>query len=93
MEDNTKIKVIISGRVQGVFYRAHTKDEADRLDIKGYVKNLPNGCVEAVFQGQAKAVSQMTDWCRKGPGAARVDHVLAEKIKKLSEYKDFEIRY
>lgn len=93
MPEKTQIKVIVKGRVQGVFFRAHTKDTADRLGIKGYVKNLPNGSVEAVFEGEQIVVTQMMEWCYKGPAAAKVDHVLSEKTAILSNFKTFEIRY
>ncbi|RLC20093.1 MAG: DNA polymerase IV, partial [Deltaproteobacteria bacterium] len=59
MPNMIQIKVIVKGRVQGVFYRAHTQKQADRLGVKGYVKNLPDGSVEAVFEGDPKSVSQM----------------------------------
>ena len=93
MLNKTQVKVIISGRVQGVFYRARTKNTADRLGIKGYVKNLPNGSVEAVFQGEQPTVTQMIEWCHKGPAASKVDHVQAKETKILSNFETFEIRY
>ncbi|MBU8848027.1 MAG: acylphosphatase [Desulfobacterales bacterium] len=93
MAGKTQIKVIVSGRVQGVFYRVHTKDTADRLGIKGYVKNLADGSVEAVFQGEQPVVTQMIEWCHKGPAAAKVEHVLAEKAESASNFETFEIRY
>ncbi|WP_291459587.1 acylphosphatase [Desulfobacula sp.] len=93
MPNKTQIKVIVSGRVQGVFYRAETKNTADRLDVKGYVKNLPNGSVEAVFEGDGPAVTQMMEWCHKGPPAAKVEHVLAEKAEVSSNFESFEIKY
>jgi len=93
MTTKTQIKVIVSGRVQGVFYRAKTKNTADRLGVKGYVKNLPDGSVEAVFEGEHLVVSQMIEWCRKGPAAAKVEHVLTEKAETLSKFSSFEIRY
>lgn len=63
----------ISGKVQGVTYRASTRAQAERLGtIKGWVKNLPDGRVEAVFQGPEKEVLELLAWCRKGPPLARV---------------------
>ncbi|WP_300462783.1 acylphosphatase [Desulfobacula sp.] len=93
MTNNIQLKVTITGRVQGVYYRAETKHTADRLGVKGYVKNLSNGSVEAVFEGDAETVRQMTDWCRKGPAAAVVEQVQAETADALSNFKTFEIRY
>ena len=93
MTNKTQIKVIIKGLVQGVFYRVHTKNTADRLGIKGYVKNLANGSVEAVFEGDPPVVDQMIDWCHKGPEMSRVDHVKTQEIKPPTNFKIFEIRY
>jgi acylphosphatase len=93
MTNKTQIKVVIKGLVQGVFYRVHTKNTADKLGIKGYVRNLANGSVEAVFEGDQPVVDQMIDWCHKGPEMSRVDHVQTQEIKTLSDFKIFEIRY
>lgn len=93
MADKIQIKVIIKGRVQGVFFRARTKDTADKLGIKGYVKNLPDGSVEAVIEGYNPVVTQMLDWCNKGPAAARVENVRVEPIDVLSNFETFMIRY
>ena len=93
MTNKTQVKVVISGKVQGVFYRVHTKHAADGLGIKGYVKNLANGSVEAVFEGDQPVVDQMIDWCHKGPEMSRVDHVQTQEIKPLTCFKIFEIKY
>ena len=93
MPDKIQIKVVVKGRVQGVFFRVETKNTADRLGLNGYVKNLSNGSVEAVFEGDQQAVTQMVEWCHKGPAAAKVDHALAEKTEASSNFETFEIRY
>jgi len=93
MPETIQIKVIVKGRVQGVFYRAHTQRQADRLGVKGYVKNLPDRSVEAVFKGDPQSVSQMVKWCHKGPAASNVEDVLTQNQKDLSNFKNFEIRY
>ena len=67
--------VFISGRVQGVWFRASTKDRADELSLRGWVRNLPDGKVEAVFEGDDRAVEEMVEWCRHGPPMARVDGI------------------
>jgi acylphosphatase len=74
------VRVIISGRVQGVFFRASCARLAEDLGISGWVRNLPQGQLEAVFQGPDAAVDEMLAWCRHGPPDARVDglDVLAE---------------
>ena len=64
--------VIVTGRVQGVWFRDSMRREAERLGLAGWVRNLPDGNVEAVFEGAADAVEQLTDWCYHGPPGARV---------------------
>jgi acylphosphatase len=70
-----KVHVYISGRVQGVFFRAETQRTAVTLNLTGWVSNMETGGVEAIFEGEDKAVDQMLAWCRSGPPAARVDHL------------------
>jgi acylphosphatase len=67
-----RLRVVISGRVQGVWYRGWTVDEARARGLDGWVRNRRDGCVEAVFQGSAAAVAEMVVACRKGPPMARV---------------------
>ena len=93
MLNQIQVKAIISGRVQGVFYRAETKKAADKFGIQGYVKNMPNGTVEAVFEGDNLIVNKMLDWCNEGPPASRVENVLSEKIEGLSNFEEFLIKY
>lgn len=70
--------MLVSGRVQGVFYRAETDQTAHKLEIHGWVRNLPDGRVEAVFEGPQDAVEAMIDWCHQGSRAARVSNVKVE---------------
>ena len=65
----------ISGRVQGVYYRASAAAKAAELGVNGWVKNTENGAVEATVNGSSEAVEKFIDWCRTGPGGARVDNV------------------
>jgi acylphosphatase len=67
--------VFIKGFVQGVNFRNATKQEADQLGIVGWVKNLEDGRVEAVFEGTPDAIQRMIEWCKRGPPAARVDEL------------------
>ena len=69
------VRVRISGRVQGVFFRASCARLADELGLSGWVRNRPDGDLEAVFQGPGSAVEDMVAWCREGPPHARVDAV------------------
>jgi acylphosphatase len=70
-----RVRVTVSGRVQGVFYRASCARLARERGLAGSVRNRPDGRVEAVFEGADDVVDQMVDWCRRGPDHARVDAV------------------
>ena len=85
--------VIISGRVQGVAFRAFTKKKADSLGLVGWVKNITQGRVEAVYEGDEASVLAMTDWCRHGPILARVDKMEQYEETVTGEYYDFQILY
>ncbi len=84
--------VIISGRVQGVNFRAATQRYVQPLGIEGFVRNLPDGRVEAVFEGDDASVQQAIDWCHTGPPAAHVDRVDVDWQAPTSEFSGFAIR-
>lgn len=67
--------VVVRGSVQGVFFRAETRDRARSLGLAGWVRNASDGTVEAAFEGDAERVGSMVEWCRRGPSGARVDDV------------------
>ncbi len=67
--------VWITGRVQGVFFRAYTRDAAQLIGVTGWVRNLPDGRVEAVFEGEADKVERMIEWCYEGSPLGRVHRV------------------
>lgn len=71
----TRARVRVRGSVQGVFFRAETRDRARSLLLAGWVRNLPDGTVEAVFEGERERVQSMVDWCGRGPAGARVEDV------------------
>jgi acylphosphatase len=73
-----RARVTIRGRVQGVFFRAETRDRARSLDLAGWVRNVPDGTVEAVFEGDRDRIGSMLAWCRHGPALAEVDDVDVE---------------
>ncbi len=79
--DRIARKVVVSGRVQGVFFRDSTRREAQRLGIVGWVRNRPDGRVEAFFEGLADAVEQLVRWCSEGPRHADVDDVSVAKVE------------
>jgi len=86
-------KFVISGRVQGVCFRANTVRFVMKtdLDIRGYVKNLSNGDVEVLAQGDSKNLEILHDWLKKGPPMAKVVSVKVVKIDSFCDYDDFKI--
>jgi acylphosphatase len=83
--------VWISGRVQGVFFRANTWKQARSLDVFGWVRNLPDGRVETVFEGEDRATEAMLKWSRTGSPPARVDSVEIAAEAATGEFTGFEI--
>jgi acylphosphatase len=81
-------RVLVSGRVQGVFYRDTCRRLATRLGVSGWVRNLPDGRVEAVFEGPSEQVRRLVEWSRQGPESAVVDEVTvhAERPEGLSAF-------
>jgi acylphosphatase len=92
MADLIARHLIVTGRVQGVFFRLETRRAAERLGVKGWVRNLPDGAVEALLEGDRQAVEALIDWCRQGPPRARVDAVQVEPRAFEGRFKTFEIR-
>lgn len=74
-----RMHIFVSGRVQGVFFRSSTKDMAQELGLTGWVRNLGDGRVEAVFEGEQGGVEKMIQWCRRGPEYARVDNIEVDR--------------
>jgi acylphosphatase len=90
--DAQRAHVVISGRVQGVGFRYTASDEARRMGLSGWVRNLDSGQVEAVFEGPRLAVEQMVQWCRTGPPGAWVSGVSIVWDEPLEDLATFEIR-
>ena len=88
-----RVHVFISGKVQGVWYRATTKEIAEQLGIKGWVKNTLDGKVEAIFEGNQNNIDEMIKWCKKGPKLADVADVNIRPEEISEEFEDFEIIY
>ena len=70
-----RANVVVRGSVQGVFFRAETRDRARSLGLAGWVRNAPDGTVVAAFEGEDERVESILEWCRRGPAGARVDEV------------------
>lgn len=87
------IHCVVSGLVQGVFYRSNTEKEANKLGLTGWVKNLSNGDVEAVINGDEEKVDAMLEWMYQGPTMARVDNIAVTRVNPEENYSSFSVRY
>jgi acylphosphatase len=96
MDDKPKklrAHVRIEGRVQGVFFRASTRDKARRAGVRGWVRNCRDGSVEAVFEGPRKAVVEVLAWCYRGSDAAMVENVDVDYEEPTGEFDSFRVRH
>lgn len=85
--------VLVSGDVQGISFRYYTKQKAISLGVKGWVRNLSSGEVEAIFEGLEDKIKEMIEWCKKGPWLTKVNNVRVEFSEYKGEFEGFEIRY
>ena len=88
-----RIHVLISGKVQGVFFRAEAQRAAMDLNLTGWVRNLPDGRVETVLEDEDTNVDKMLAWCHHGPPAARVQEVIIVDHTYTGEFRNFNIAY
>ena len=89
----TRMHIFVSGKVQGVFFRSSTEEKAQEIGVTGWVRNLADGRVEAVFEGDQEKVKEMVHWCTKGPQYAEVDNVEIIPENYKGEFPGFTIRY
>lgn len=89
---NKRVHVWVSGRVQGVFFRASARDKAVGLGLAGWVRNLPDGRVEILAEGEPRRIAEFLDWCRTGPPRARVEECRVVEETPLGEGGEFEVR-
>ena len=87
-----RIHLFLSGRVQGVFFRASTKKTADRIGITGFVRNLADGRVEIIAEGDEQALQRFLQWCNQGPRGAHVENISLSTSSYQNEFDNFEIR-
>jgi acylphosphatase len=90
MDRVLRLRMRIRGRVQGVWFRESTRLEAERLGVRGWVRNCADGSVEALLEGEPLAVRQMEQWCRQGPSAARVTEVQSN-CEPAGDEKEFRV--
>jgi acylphosphatase len=88
-----RVRVTVSGDVHGVGFRSITKHRAGKIGVRGWVRNNSDGTVEAVFEGDDEKVSDMVEWCKKGPPTSYVETVEVVEEKYSGEFKSFEIVY
>ncbi|HHE76515.1 MAG TPA: acylphosphatase [Candidatus Parcubacteria bacterium] len=93
MAEMVRRHIFLSGRVQGVFFRENTKNKAKELGIFGWIRNLADGRVEAVFEGKREDVGQIIEWVKKGPPLAKVEKIEVLEQEYQGEFKNFEIKY
>jgi acylphosphatase len=89
MAENVRARAVISGRVQGVAFRFETQWTAERIGVRGWVRNRPDGTVQALFEGERARVEEMLAWCRRGPALARVAAVDVTWEDYRGEFKEF----
>ena len=88
-----RVHLYITGFVQGVFFRASTRDMAVKLGLKGWVRNLPDGSVEAVFEGGKEKLARAVEWCYQGPPGAGVLKINEKWSEYTGEFDSFDVRY
>ena len=93
MDVKARGHVYVSGRVQGVFFRSNLQKEAERRNITGWVRNLHNGRVEAVFEGEKFDVDHLIEFCKRGPSGAIITNIEVFWERYTGEFKNFKIRY
>ena len=89
--DNIRVRLFIKGRVQGVWFRDSTRQEARRLGVNGWARNIPDGRVEVLAEGPLDKVRRLIDWCHQGPPLARVDRVEESSEEWTGEFNSFNI--
>jgi len=89
----SRAKLIIKGIVQGVNFRYYTQREALKYGVSGWVRNLPDGSVAALFEGEEEDVEAIIQWCRHGPAGARVTELIAQPEEYRGEFQSFSITF
>ncbi|MFW6283733.1 MAG: acylphosphatase [Minisyncoccales bacterium] len=93
MSNKKRVQLLISGRVQGVGFRMSARSKARKLDLKGWVKNLKNGKVKAVAEGEEKKIKEFIEWAKKGPFTAKVKNLEVNFASHKGEFNKFKIEY
>jgi len=91
MSDRVRAEIVVKGRVLGVFFRASAQQQGLQLGLTGEVRNLPDGSVEAIVEGEKRAVDDFVDWCRRGPPSAEVEDVQVKLRPPRDEFRTFTV--
>ena len=89
----SRTRLIIKGIVQGVSFRYYTQREARKYGVAGWVRNLPDGSVAALFEGEEEDIEAMIQWCRQGPPGARVTEVIVQPDEYQGEFQSFSVTF
>ncbi len=92
-EKMIRVNLIISGTVQGVFFRTHAQKKAEELGVTGWVANEADGTVVVIAEGSNNKINEFINWCHGGPSTAQVDKVHIEQIPYMREFEEFSVRY
>jgi len=87
-----RLHILVSGDVQGIFFRSGAQDEARRLGLTGWVRNLPDGSVEVMAEGRREALQKLLEWCEHGPPGASVSEVKSQWLGHTGGFADFSIK-
>lgn len=87
------IHVTVYGKVQGVWFRANTKQKAEQLGVTGWVKNTTHGAVEAIFEGEENCIKEMIEWCKNGPPQANVENIEIKEQNPTNGFDGFSIKH
>ena len=93
MTKMARLRVFVSGKVQGVYYRQNTMETAKKYGVTGWVRNLPDSRVEAVFEGDSINVDKVIEWCKEGPPRAEVQGIEIKSEDYKGEFSDFVVSY
>ncbi|MDR4511555.1 MAG: acylphosphatase [Nitrososphaeraceae archaeon] len=91
--EHVRVHLVVSGKVQGVYFRKHLQEISTENNVTGWVRNLKNGDVESILEGLKSDVDKVVEWCHKGPQDSRVDKVEILYERFIGEYTDFKIVY
>ncbi|MCP4754090.1 MAG: acylphosphatase [Proteobacteria bacterium] len=88
-----QVRIVVKGRVQGVFFRDYTRKKASSLGLKGTVRNMPDGSVEIRVQGDIKMIEELKEWCWRGSPSSQVDDVIVRDLQEEQEMPPFKVAY